>query len=168
MAEVSSKTPRYVLRHGLQLVSPSLSGNHTFVADSELADSELADSEVADSHVADSRPSPVAPSVIFGFTDKPQYDAFLQGDTKHLTPYPLVKRFLMDQLDQVEHRTGSKLLVLDALDPNQSVMQATTFEAALKSLQDGQHLVPITHRLIRDDVDDASCHYRIESTIANG
>jgi len=58
--------------------------------------------------------------------------------------------------------------VLDALDPNQSVMQATTFEAALKSLQDGQHLVPITHRLIRDDVDDASCHYRIESTIANG
>jgi hypothetical protein len=157
MAEVSSKTPRYVLRHGLQLVSPSLSGNHTFVAGSE----------VADSQVADSRSSPVAPSVIFGFTDKPQYDAFLQGDTKHLTPYPLVKRFLMDQLDQVEHRTGTKLLVVDALDPNQRVMQATTFEAALKSLQDGQHLVPITHRLIRDDVDDASCHYRIESTIAD-
>jgi hypothetical protein len=79
----------------------------------------VAGSEVADSQVADSSSSPIAPSVIFGFTDKPQYDAFLQGDTKHLTPYPLVKRFLMDQLDQVEHRTGSKLLVLDALDAPQ-------------------------------------------------
>jgi hypothetical protein len=152
MGEVSSKTPRYVLRHGLQLVSPSLSANHTFVADSE---------------VADSRSSAIAPLVIFGFTDKPQYDAFLQSDTKHLTPYPLVKRFLMDQLDQVEHRAGGKLLILDALDPSQRVMQATTFEAVLKSLQDGQHFVPITHRLIRDGVDSASCHYRIESTIAN-
>jgi hypothetical protein len=45
-------------------------------------------------------------------------------------------------------------------------MQATTFEAVLKSLQDDQHDVPITHRLIRDEVDDASCQYRIECSVA--
>lgn len=151
MAEVSSKTPRYVLRRGLQLASPSLSKSQASLANAE---------------VADPRTSAVDQAVVFGFTDKPQYDLFLKGDTKHLTPYPLVKRFLMDQIDQVDHRTGSKLLVLDAVEPNQKVMQATTFEAVLKSLQDDQHDVPITHRLIRDEVDDASCQYRIECSVA--
>jgi len=149
MAEVSSKTPRYVLRHGLQVACPSFSKSRSGMSEADVADL-------------------VTDSVIFGFTDKPQYDAFLKGDTKHLTPYPLVKRFLIDQIDKVDHRVGSKLLVLDAEAPSQKVMQATTFEAVLKSLQDGLQSVPITHRLVRDEVDDSSCQYRIERSIAIG
>ncbi len=63
-----AKTPRYVLRDGSHPTGPS---------------------------IVQTSPDAQA-TVIFGFSEKPEYDVFLKASTVALTPYPLVKRFLAE------------------------------------------------------------------------
>ncbi|QDV71801.1 hypothetical protein Poly24_55410 [Rosistilla carotiformis] len=101
-------------------------------------------------------PGEPAVSAIFAFSSKPQYDAFLRAGTIPLTPYPLVKGFLQNQDDlEVLH-----LMVLDANSPNQSVIYAATFQAALEALEQKHVTVLPTYHLIRDEKSDA---YRVQS-----
>jgi hypothetical protein len=120
MVTTTSKTPRYVLREG----------NHPTAL------------------TAVSCASHPAFTVIFGFSDKPQYDSFLSASRLALTPYPLVRRFLIDQLECDEKNL--KLVVLDALAPTQPVLSAATFQSVLSSLQKNIDSVPVTHQLLFD------------------
>jgi hypothetical protein len=75
MVEGSLNTPHYVLKQGNQPTRPKL---------------------VA---IDPSDPTTQA-TVLFGFSDKPQYDTFHASCLPlELTPYPLVKRYLIDQLE---------------------------------------------------------------------
>ncbi len=60
-------TPRFVLKHELQSIGPSLCGIE----------------------------SAQYSYVLYGFSDKPNYDLFRSEDSRLLKPYPLVKRFMM-------------------------------------------------------------------------
>lgn len=116
----SSKTPHYVLREG----------NHPTALN------------------AVNNPSNASTTVIFGFSDKPQYDAFLSLSSLHLTPYPLVRRFLVDQI--ALNRDSLKLVALDAPTPTQKLLSAATFESVLSSLQSNADHVTVTHQIWLD------------------
>lgn len=134
MVEGSLKTPHYVLKQGNQPSRPNLVAI------------DLSD------------PTTQA-TVLFGFSDKPEYDTFHASCLSlELTPYPLVKRFLIDQLESEGQEL--KLLVLDAITPCDPCLNATTFQAALHALLNGLNAVPITHHLRFDDV---LSQYRIET-----
>jgi hypothetical protein len=118
---ISSKTPHYVLREG----------NHPTAL------------------IAVNSASLTTVNVIFGFSDKPQYDAFLSLSSVPLTPYPLVKRFLVDQL--AIDGEALRLVALDAPTPTQELISAATFQSVLSSLQCNADFVPVTHQLCRDN-----------------
>lgn len=137
MVEGSLNTPHYVLKQGNQPTRPTL---------------------VA---IDPSDPTTQA-TVLFGFSDKPQYDTFHASCLPlELTPYPLVKRYLIDQLES--EGQDLKLLALDATTPVDPLLNATTFQAALHALLNGLNSVPITHHL---RFDDAISQYRIETAIS--
>lgn len=125
----SAKIPRYVLRDGLGYASPRV-----LQASFEIGS-----------------------TVLYGFSDKPEYDVFISSSNLLLTPYPLVRGYFERTLD-------NKLLQLVALDAGtfqQTLLQATTFEAVLDSLRNQVDTVPVTHRLI---IDKASNAYRVEES----
>ncbi|TWU44846.1 hypothetical protein Q31b_00160 [Novipirellula aureliae] len=128
-----AKTPRYVLKDGLHPASPIVLLAAT--------DAEL--------------------TVVFGFSDKPEYDTFLNARSQALTPYPLVRGYLQNQIDLDVDLL--RLIVLDASDPEQEVLDAATFENVLAAFQTDSDSVSVTHQLIRDA---ASQGYRIQE-IAN-
>lgn len=94
-------------------------------------------------------------TVLYGFSDKPEYDAFISSSELPLTPYPLVKGYLVRALDS----NSLQLVVLDAKTPQQTFLQASTFEAVLAALCNKVDTVPVTHRLM---IDKASAVYRVE------
>jgi len=124
-----AKTPRYVLKDGSRITRPIVSPSS----------------------------SDAKHTVIFAFSDKPEYDTFLRASLDALTPYPLVKGYLRNQLildDEWLH-----LLVLDASGPQQEVLDATTFKDVLEAFQTDSNSVNVTYQLI---LDVASKGYRIE------
>ncbi len=130
MVDGFAKTPRYVLREGAYPTCPC---------------------------VVHSSNDP-RPAVIYGFSDKPEYDAFLSNSSLALTPYPLVKGFLKNkiELDAIH----LKLVVLDAASSQQDCLYAATFQSVLDSLQVNSDCVAVSHRLV---LADSSSAYRIES-----
>lgn len=129
MVDGFAKTPRYVLKDGSHPTCPSI----------------LQASSDAQS------------TAIFGFSGKPEYDVFLQASLIALTPYPLVKRFLEDQ---VSHNiTSLKLIVLDAASHRQEILYAATFESVLTSLKLGLDSVELSYQLVLDEPSGA---YEIE------
>lgn len=86
--------------------------------------------------------------VLFGFFDKLEYDRFQSASDLALTPYPLVKEFLTNR---IELDDGTLRLM---------VLEASTFQMALKSFQTDSESVPVSHRLVRDEF---STDYRIET-----
>jgi hypothetical protein len=110
---------RYVLKDGLLPASPNL------------------EPESADS---------ANPFAIYGFSDKPQYDAFHSQCSRLLTPYPLVKRFLQNQIDQSAARLG--LVVLDAASPSQAELFAIEMKGLVEALDRNQSFVFATHRML--------------------
>ncbi len=129
MLIVSAKIPRYLLRDGLGYASPRVL-----------------------------QPSfKIGLTVIYGFSDKPEYDAFISSSELSLTPYPLVKGYLVRAID----RNLLQLVVLDAGTSQQTLLQASTFEAVLDSHCNKIDTVPVTHRLI---IDTASNVYRVEES----
>lgn len=126
---VFAKVPRYVLKDSSHPTCPSAYGS--------------------------SPDHPVV--VIFGFSDKPEYDVFLEASSLELTPYPLVKGYLQNQIGL--EMSATKLVAVDAASPHQLVFHAATMEAVLESFQLGLDQVAITHQLI---LDEFSKHYRVQ------
>lgn len=129
MVDGFSKTPRYLLKDGSHPTCPSLL------------------QASPDDHS----------SVIFGFSDKPKYDAFSSASSLALKPYPLVQGFLKDQIDQ---NVGSlSLVVLDAVSSEQQCLYAATSQSVMESFQAESDSVAVSHRLSKAG---SSPDYRIE------
>ncbi len=132
MVDGFANTPRYVLRDGSHPTSPAVLQT----------------------------PSDVQSAVIFGFSDKPEYDVFLLSSALALTPYPLVKGYLQNQLAL---NVGSlKLIVLDAASAQQPILDAATFQAVLEAFLQSKDTVAISHQLV---LDAASSGYRIRTSL---
>ena len=98
---------------------------------------------------------------IYGFSDKQPYEAFCKNSSLALTPYPLVKFYLQNQVDEGEQRF--KLVILDAIDPNADTLYAATMHDALEAHIHGRKTVPVSYQL---DFDKAKSEYRVlESTL---
>lgn len=129
MVHDSCKTPRYVLKDGSNPTRPPVLKSS----------------------------AKIQPTAIFGFSDKPEYDAFLNASPLALTPYPIVKGFLENQI--ALSVDAVRLIVLDASSPNQRVFKAATFQSVLESFRLGLDRVAISHQLI---LDESSQEYLIQ------
>jgi hypothetical protein len=121
MVDGFSKTPRYVLKDGSHPTGPSVL------------------------HASSDAP----PLVVFGFSDKPEYDVFSKASPLALTPYPLVKGFLENQI--AEDSGSLRLVVLDATFPKQVVFNAATMQSVLNAFRVDSDRVAISHQLVLDD-----------------
>jgi hypothetical protein len=130
MVDGSAKTPHYVLKEGSTPTRPRVSQARS------------------DMHA----------NVIYGFSDKPQYDVYVTASPLALTPYPLVKGFLNDQIKLAGDSLD--LVVLDAASSTQRCLNAVTFSSVLESLALRSESVAVTHRLI---LDAFASEYRIET-----
>ncbi len=126
-----TRTPRYVLNDGTMRICP-------LVLDSEGNCS----------------------TVIYGFADKPEYDAFMSSNDTLLTPYPLVKRYLETELESRDDNLH--LIVLDAASPREKFLSAATFQSVLLALQMNDSFVRVTHRLL---LEEGTSQYRIVSIL---
>jgi len=94
---------------------------------------------------------------IYGFSDKPPYDLFCANSELALTPYPLVKGYLKNQI--TESREAVHLVVVDAAGPNEAQLNAATMNSVLEALEQESDRVTISFRLMLDQNSQA---YRIE------
>jgi hypothetical protein len=129
MVDGPAKTPHYVLKEGSHPTRPRVS-------------------QASAGNVA---------NVIYGFSDKPQYDVYVAASELALTPYPLVKGFLNDRMKL--DGDSLDLVVLDAVSSTQPCLIAVTFSSVLQSLLLHSESVVVTHRLI---LDEFTSEYRIE------
>ena len=90
---------------------------------------------------------------IYGFSDKGTYDNFCMNGQLGLTPYPLVKRYLLNQVDAPGD--GLKLVVVDAAGPCEPYLHAATMEAVLEAQEDRTTHVTAAYRLVFDQEADA-------------
>ncbi len=132
MVDGFAKTPRYVLRDGSHPTGPS-------ILQASSGDQT---------------------TVIFGFSDKPEYDVFLKASPLALTPYPLVKGFLENQI--ALEIDSLKLIVLDATSSQQRILHAATFQSVLESFQLDSDRLVVSHQLV---LDDTSAAYRIQTFV---
>lgn len=123
----SAKIPRYILRDSLGYASPRV--------------------------LLTSRQ--VGAIVLYGFSDKPEYDDFISSNESALMPYPLVRGYLERSLDN----SLLQLIVLDAEFSQQSHLRAATFDDVLDSFRNNAPTVRVTHQLM---IDTESAAYRIE------
>ena len=72
---------------------------------------------------------------IYGFSDKGPYDKFCADCELSLKPYPLVKGYLRNQVDE----GCAKFIVVDAEGPRQNSLRAATVKAVLEA-QESQSL----------------------------
>ena len=72
-------------------------------------------------------------TVIYGFSSKCAYDAFRSNSPLALTPYPLVKGYLRNQIDETSD--GIKLVAIDAMGPLAPTLYAATMESVLDSME---------------------------------
>ncbi|MCS7467035.1 hypothetical protein NZK35_10290 [Stieleria sp. ICT_E10.1] len=129
MNALPANTPCYVLLDGKQRLAPQLIA-------------------------PDSGPAFVA---IYGFSDKQPYDLFIADSKLALTPYPLVKGYLKNQI--AESSDVIHLVVLDAGGPNESPLNAATMDSVLQAQQQDANQVSVSFRLTLDG--DAKA-YRVE------
>lgn len=95
-------------------------------------------------------------TAIYGFSKKSTYDAFMSHSNTALMPYPLVKRFLENQM--AAGADMLQLVVVDATSSNEGMLLASTFGSILDALSSGESTVQTTHRLV---LDEASNQYRV-------
>lgn len=90
-------------------------------------------------------------TAIFGFSDKAPYDSFCRECSLPLTPYPLVKGYLRNQLGTSGHDDASercvKLVILDASGPRAPNVHAATMLAVLEAQEKGTAHVTSTQNL---------------------
>ncbi len=130
----SAATPQYVLKSGSQPIYPTVNFDD----------------------------STTKCTCVYGFSDKPIYDQFINNASQLLTPYPLVKGYLANQIAEADSaETGGvrlSLVVLDATDPVQSVVSVATMASVLVALQEQAMHTPIVFEL---DFDLATASYHI-------
>jgi len=98
---------------------------------------------------------------IYGFSSRETYEAFRTNCALMLTPYPLVKRFLQEQIDTASD--GPRLIVLNATFPDEARVEATTMEAVLAAQTSKAAQVATDYHLV---LDLAASAYRIETAPA--
>lgn len=99
-------------------------------------------------------------TAIYGFSEKGLYDKFsLQCDLA-LTPYPLVKGYLQNQIDSAGD--GLKLVVVDAAGLNEPYLDAATMEAVLEAQENKTSHVTEKYRLAFDQKTKA---YTVTNTV---
>ncbi len=103
---------------------------------------------------------------VYGFSDKPIYDKFIKLARQLLTPYPLVKRYLANQIAAANAAENNgiylSLVILDATDPTQPVLPAATMAVVLRAQQEKARQVPVEYRL-RFDPETTSYQFANES-----
>jgi hypothetical protein len=129
MTALLVNTPCYVLLDGKQRLGPQLLRPHA-------------------------GPEGVA---IYGFSDKPPYDLFCANSELALTPYPLVKGYLKNQI--ADSGDAIRLVVVDAAGPNETQLNAATMESVLEAQEQKAERVTISFHLM---LDQGSQAYRIE------
>ena len=91
---------------------------------------------------------------VYGFSAKPVYDKFIKNTEQHLTPYPLVKGYLANQVAEStssgNERNDLRLVILDATDFEQPVLSAAKMGTVLLAHQEKAKQVPIEYELIFD------------------
>ncbi len=97
-------------------------------------------------------------SPIYGFTNKLLYDRFRLNTPQQLIPYPLVKRYLTQLIEE----SGEKLLlvVFDAVGPDDPVLYAATTAAVLEAQSNGEKQIASSHQLT---IDPGTKTYRVEA-----
>lgn len=96
-------------------------------------------------------------SPIYGFSDKGSYDKFCLQSQMALTPYPLVKGYLQNQVDTPGDCL--KLVVVDAARPDEPYLRATTMKAVLEAQENRTTHVTSDYRLVFEQENNA---YRVE------
>lgn len=88
-------------------------------------------------------------TAIFGFSDKAPYDSFCRESSLPLTPYPLVKGYLRNQLGTFSHASERcvNLVILDVPGPRAPYVHAVTTLAVLEAQEKGAAHVTSTQRL---------------------
>jgi len=96
---------------------------------------------------------------IYGFSGKQPYDAFCEKSERALTPYPLVKGYLRNQLEDA----GDTLLlvVVDAVGPHESHLNAASMQSVLEAQENRSSQITVSFRLTRDEQSQA---YRVEKS----
>ena len=117
MPTASSRTPKYVLHENRQPIGAKVSLGST-----------------SGDCVA-----------IYGFSDKPAFDAFIAGSQRDLRPYPLMKSYLKRRLDEEPGKTH--LLIIDAADPEDAIAESATAEAVLLARQEERLHLPVDFHL---------------------
>ncbi len=98
-------------------------------------------------------------SPIYGFSNKVSYDKFCLRSQQTLTPYPLVKGFLRNQLDV--QNNGLKLVVVDADEVREPCLRGATMQAVLEAHEEGTSHVATGYKLMFVQVANA---YRVEES----
>ena len=122
-------TPNYVLLDGKQRIGPELLALH----------------------------SGMECFAIYGFSDKQPYDVFCANSQQALTPYPLVKGYLQNQL--AVPGNAVHLVIVDATGPNEAHLNAVTMHSVLEAQEEKSNCVPVSFRLTRNEKSPA---YRVE------
>ena len=100
-------------------------------------------------------------AAIYGFSDKQPYDLFRGNCDLPLTPYPLVKRYLKNQI--ADSGDTVQLVVVDAAGPQESQLNAATMNSVLQALEQNANQVMLSFRLILDRESQA---YRVEKAVS--
>lgn len=66
---------------------------------------------------------------IYGFSGKQAYDRFVSNSSQELRPYPLMEGYLRKQSAFSDDTL--RLVVLDAVKPNQEIVEAVSMQSAL-------------------------------------
>lgn len=82
---------------------------------------------------------------MYGFSDKLAFDTFIAGSQRDLRPYPLMKSYLKRILDEEPGKTH--LLIIDAADPEDAIVESATLEAVLLARQEGRLYLSIEFHL---------------------
>ncbi len=83
--------------------------------------------------------------VIYGFSDKAPYDAFCANSPLPLTPYPLVKGYLQNQIEMAGDVVH--LVVVDASGPQDAQLNAATMQAVFDAMKTQSSQVTASFRL---------------------
>lgn len=117
MVDGIAKTPRFVLKEALQAAGPKLARVNSITQ----------------------------PTVIYGFSSKPEFDRFIANCERSLMPYPLIKGFLQNRIDA--NGDPLQLIVIDVGSEAQEVLYAAEFESVLHAIQHKLNTVPYSHSL---------------------
>ena len=99
--------------------------------------------------------------VIYGFSSRAAYESFRENSEQALTPYPLVKGYLHNRIEETgkEH----KLVTIDVQGPLDTTLTATTMAAVLDAQEEQIAHVTSVYLLAFDEDENA---YRLAEVSA--